>query len=917
MSPFSQRCFIRQEAEQNPSFRVLRGRNSFPQRGHMALGIVRGAAIKILLLIIALSTVGVCQYVNTTAFVTDPYGRPYSNGTFQAVWVNQSGSSQLPLLNGYTFQTTVVGALNSAGYFTTQVADNNQITPTPSQWQWTICTQKITGQSSICFTTLITMTGATQNISAALNAAALPIPTSGPNTMTNGSLYGTTANFGTIAGGAMNPKSLSNVQIVTAFSGSDPGAQLNAAVAAANGTPTNFYFPSGTYPTWVTPSGPFDPRIVTITGAGASSTIFACDVPTTTLAIAASPAGAVENNAATIATITTTAAVGPIAGLSVTITGVTNTAFNGTFQVLEVPSSTSFTVANTAPSADATSGGGSAVYQPPCLTLDEGESGFSIAVAGEVGGFTMTGLSSVNNQVGVKVGNVVGESIKDISAQEFTGSNSIGLYLYNHGGGFMERLQTNRITPSADTIGTEFNYDTTNAGSESFGYANELDFDCLEFDDVSSPNGACVYVANGLIYHTASFHLLAEAHVGTTALKIAASSNAQLYDNNYSIFGEGDGVGINLGSDAIMTGYGVVDLSGINANSVQSGTYTSGITATGTAGETCLLSSFNNSASGTTATLELTGTNTIATGTALLMTAGGSGATAAPTSASVASGTATCSGTATVSTVLGGPAIWAGSPTDSPQFRIVPGRYEDLPSDVGSVSNYNGSGNAATAFIPYPLDINAPYAGLGFFVGSQIAAPFVTMANIGSPVNAFQGLTCAVTATNISQCLLAWELDKNGNGTFTGSVNGEGGYTASSSGNLPGSGYVGNVVTATTSSGSPVSLTSGTGAEVASISLPAGNWDISAIAFLGPGSGTSVSACTFGIGFSATAPTQDSGRRLDGCPNTQVFSNSTGYALPLVRMSLSSTTTVYLNAVATFTVSTLSAYGTITAKQTP
>ncbi len=82
------------------------------------------------------------------------------------------------------------------------------------------------------------------------------------------------------------------------------------------------------------------------------------------------------------------------------------------------------------------------------------------------------------------------------------------------------------------------------------------------------------------------------------------------------------------------------------------GTYVSGIKATGAAGQTCSLSSFNGSARAT-ATVMLTGTNSIAAKTPLFVTDGGTGATKASTTAVAGSGTATCSGTAAVSTTLG------------------------------------------------------------------------------------------------------------------------------------------------------------------------------------------------------------------------------------------------------------------------
>ena len=82
------------------------------------------------------------------------------------------------------------------------------------------------------------------------------------------------------------------------------------------------------------------------------------------------------------------------------------------------------------------------------------------------------------------------------------------------------------------------------------------------------------------------------------------------------------------------------------------GTYISGITATGAAGQTCLLAHFNGSLTAT-ATVALTGTNTIATGTPLFITDGGTGAKAPSNGARVGSLTATCTGTAYVKTQLG------------------------------------------------------------------------------------------------------------------------------------------------------------------------------------------------------------------------------------------------------------------------
>ncbi|MGA3162074.1 MAG: hypothetical protein ABSC77_12735 [Terracidiphilus sp.] len=85
------------------------------------------------------------------------------------------------------------------------------------------------------------------------------------------------------------------------------------------------------------------------------------------------------------------------------------------------------------------------------------------------------------------------------------------------------------------------------------------------------------------------------------------------------------------------------------SGSLTAAEYMSGGSITGSAGQTCVLSSFNG-LSGGSATVALTGTNTIARGTQLSISAAGSGATLPPTTATLSNGTATCSGTATVAT---------------------------------------------------------------------------------------------------------------------------------------------------------------------------------------------------------------------------------------------------------------------------
>jgi len=93
----------------------------------------------------------------------------------------------------------------------------------------------------------------------------------------------------------------------------------------------------------------------TTTGSGVAATYTAPAAlpPPTSLTIVAGN-GAVRNNNAV--TITTTAAHNLVVGQLVTISGVADTSFNGTFSIQSVPSTTTFTYAQTA--SNATSGGG-------------------------------------------------------------------------------------------------------------------------------------------------------------------------------------------------------------------------------------------------------------------------------------------------------------------------------------------------------------------------------------------------------------------------------------------------------------------------------------------------------------------------------------------------------------------------------
>lgn len=99
----------------------------------------------------------------------------YANGSVQAAYINQSSQPGLPLLNGSVFPQANLTNMDSSGVFSFYLADNFQIVPSPSQWKFTVCAKS--GGQPLCGTTQMTVTGPTQDISAAINA--FPCPSTG------------------------------------------------------------------------------------------------------------------------------------------------------------------------------------------------------------------------------------------------------------------------------------------------------------------------------------------------------------------------------------------------------------------------------------------------------------------------------------------------------------------------------------------------------------------------------------------------------------------------------------------------------------------------------------------------------------------------------------------------------------------
>lgn len=129
-------------------------------------------------------------------------------------------------------------------------------------------------------------------------------------------------------------------------------------------------------------------------------------------------------------------------------------------------------------------------------------------------------------------------------------------------------------------------------------------------------------------------------------------------------------------------------------------------------------------------------------------------------------------------------------------------------------------------------------------------------------------------------------------------------------------GFYGEYITSQVVSGSSVSLTTNTVANITSISLGAGDWDVTGVIDFTFGATTSYTRLQGGISTtSATMGSVDNYFQFEIVAQVPTATVDPAFVVPTVRLSLSGTTTVYLVVQGTFTVSTLKAYGRIRARR--
>src|SRR5215510_6269247 len=111
-----------------------------------------------------------------TATVRDPSGNIYANALVIASFIGQNTTPGAgPYVAGGVpqgqFEVIVPGITDSLGAMSVLITGNDIITPTPSTWRWTVVSNTT---PSVSFAVNIQITGSSQDISAALQAAAAP-----------------------------------------------------------------------------------------------------------------------------------------------------------------------------------------------------------------------------------------------------------------------------------------------------------------------------------------------------------------------------------------------------------------------------------------------------------------------------------------------------------------------------------------------------------------------------------------------------------------------------------------------------------------------------------------------------------------------------------------------------------------------